>query len=261
VRVVRVALKGVLLAAHFALGGALALVVPARLTERVGRLWLRVAAAILSLRVRVIGAPTAAPALFVANHVSYVEVVALGALAPLAFVAKDEIRNWPVVGRLAAAYGALFLRRGSAHAAARAVNTVVERIAGGSSVAVFPEGTSTIGSDVLPFKHSLFEAASRLGCDVQPVSVFYPPRGGRLSAAPFIGDDEFLPHLQRVLGEPEIELELVFAPPLSGHGRTRSELAEESWAAVCAGLDARRRSRAPNAVPVFRARLPAALPA
>lgn len=260
-RVLRIAVKSLLLAAHFALGAALACVLRGRFREKAGRRWLRAASAILRLRVRVIGAPTLAPALFVANHVSYAEVVALGALAPLSFVAKDEVRRWPVVGRLATAYGALFLRRGSAPAAARAVSAVVERLAGGASVAVFPEGTSTIGADVLPFKPSFFEAAARLGCDVQPVSVHYPPRAGRPSVAPFVGDDEFVPHLLRVLAEPEIEIELVFARAFSGHGRTRGELAEEAWAAVSAGLDARRRARGSRPTPVFRERVPAALPA
>jgi 1-acyl-sn-glycerol-3-phosphate acyltransferase len=246
VRVLRIVVKGGLLAAHFALGAAAAAVFGRRLGPRLLRPWLRAAAAILNLRVRVLGTPTPAPALYAANHVSWLEVVALGSLVPAAFVAKDEVRRWPVVGRLADASGALFLRRGSAQAASRAVTAVVECLAAGGRVAAFPEGTSTAGADVLPFKHSLFEAAARLGCDVQPVTVHYPPRSGRRPVAPFIGDDEFLPHLLRVLAEPAIELELVFAPAISAHGRDRAELAAETWAVVSARLDERRRAASPR---------------
>lgn len=246
-RFLRIAVKGTALAALFGVSAALAAALGRRLPPRLARLWLRTAAAILGLRVRVLGTPTPAPALYAANHVSWVEVVALGSIAPFTFVAKDDVSRWPIVGPLAAAAGTLFLRRGSAAAAARAVNAVVERLAAGERVAAFPEGTSTAGDDVLPFKPSLFEAAARLGCDVQPVVVRYPARGGRRSAAPFIGDDEFLPHLLRVLGEPGLDVELTFAPPLSAHGRERSELAAEAWEVVSSTLDARRGGTRPRA--------------
>jgi len=240
VRFLRIASKGTALAALFLVSAALAAALGRRLPPRLARLWLRVAASILGLRVRVLGAPTPAPALYAANHVSWIEVVALGGVAPFTFVAKDDVARWPIIGPLAAAAGTLFLRRGSAAAAARAVNAVVERLAAGERVAAFPEGTSTAGDDVLPFKPCLFEAAARLGCDVQPVVVRYPPRGGRRSPAPFIGDDEFLRHLLRVLAEPGLDVELVFATPLSAHGRERGELAAETWSVVSSTLDARR---------------------
>lgn len=235
-RVLRIAVKGGLLAAHVALYAVLAALPPQGLDERFARGWCRLACRILGLRVRATGRASLGPALYVANHVSWLEVVALGATTPLGFVAKDEVRRWPVVGRLAARSGTLFLRRHSARAASRTMTAVLERLAQGRSVAVFPEGTSTDGSGVLAFKASMFEAAARLGCDVQPVSVRYPSGGGLSTAAPFVGDDEFLPHLLRVLGEPGIEVELAFAPALSGHARTREELAHAARESVVAGL-------------------------
>lgn len=250
-RLIRTAVKGVLLAAHILLGALIAAAPPRGLDERFARWWCRLARAILGLRVRVTGRPGPGPALFVANHVSWIEVVALAAETPLGFVAKDDVRRWPVVGRLAACAGTLFLRRGSAPAASRVMLGALERLAQGRSVAVFPEGTSTDGSEVLAFKASLFEAPARLGCDVQPVSVRYPGRDGRPSVAPFIGDDEFLPHLLRALGEPGLDVELAFAPPLSAHGKTREELAHEAREAVIAGLDALR-GRPRRAAPDYR---------
>ena len=117
----------------------------------------------------------------------------------------------------------------------------VARLAGGESVCVFPEGTSTAGGEVLPFKASVFEAAAALGCEVQPVAVHYPGAKGRPSVAPFIGDDDFFSHLLRVLAEDEIVVELSFPPAFHGHGRHRSELSSAAWQAVSAALAARPR--------------------
>lgn len=242
-RLLRIAWRGTQLALHLALG-ALALPVlgrgPAARAESLTRWWYGRACRVLRLRVRRRGSPTPMPALYAANHVSWLEVLALGSVAPLGFVAKSEVSRWPIIGPLASAAGTLFIRRGSARAAARAVTQAVTRLAGGGSVCVFPEGTSTSGDQVLPFKASLFEAAAALGCEVQPVAVSYPRgRAGR-SVAPFIGDDEFLPHLLRVLGEEEVLVDLMFPPSFHGHGRHRSELSSAAWQAVSSELAKRR---------------------
>jgi 1-acyl-sn-glycerol-3-phosphate acyltransferase len=236
VRFLRALVKGALLAGHLAIGAAAAACSRRGLDERFLRGWCRVACAILDLRVRMVGTPAPGPALYVANHISWLETIALGSVTPLGFVAKDDVARWPLIGALAAAGGTIFLRRGSARAAARVVSQAIERLAEGRSVAVFPEGTSTTGDCVLAFKASLFEAAARLGCGVQPVSVSYPLEPGREAVAPFVGDDEFVPHLLRVLGEPGVVVELNYAPEISGHGRTREQLAHAAREAVIAGL-------------------------
>lgn len=259
-RLLRIAWRGTELALHLAFGALVLPVLRRALTARAEsftRWWCGRACRVLRLRVRLRGSPTPMPVLYAANHVSWLEVLALGSVAPMDFVAKFEVSRWPLIGSLAGAAGALFLRRGSARAAASAVDEAVLRLAGGASVCVFPEGTSTSGVAVLPFKASLFEAAARLGCEVQPVAVFYPrERGG--AAAPFIGDDEFLAHLLRVLAEDEIVVELTFTPAFHGHGRHRSELSSAAWHAISAALAERRAEAAfipaepPDAVPVLR---------
>ncbi|MFI5349452.1 MAG: lysophospholipid acyltransferase family protein, partial [Elusimicrobiota bacterium] len=113
-RFVRTVCKGALLAAHLTLGAAAAVLSRRGLDERFARGWCRVACAILGLRVRRIGEPAPGPALYVANHISYLEVIALCSVTPLGFVAKEEVRRWPLIGTLGAAAGTLFLRRGSA---------------------------------------------------------------------------------------------------------------------------------------------------
>lgn len=240
-RVLRTAWRGLRLGAHMALGAVLAVLRPGRLDEGFARGWSRAACRILGLRVVVNGTPSGTPALWVANHVSWLEVLALQTVAPLGFVAKSEVARWPVVGTIAAAAGTLFLKRGSARAASRTAEAALLRLAEGRSVAAFPEGTSTAGEEVLEFKPALFEAPARLGCEVQPVSVYYPRPDGSRAVAPFIGDDEFLPHLLRVLAEPEVVVVLDLRPAFSGHGRGREELARRSRDAVAASLDARRR--------------------
>ena len=249
-RFLRSVKRGVELALHLALG---ALVLSAlrkipvawshrgrTLREAVLPWWYARACRVMRLRIRRFGSPTALPALYAANHVSWLEVLALGAVAPLGFVAKSEVAGWPLIGPLAESAGALFLRRGSARAAARTVDQAVARLAGGDSICVFPEGTSTAGTEVLPFKASLFEAAAALGCEVQPVAVHYASREGRAPVAPFIGNDEFLSHLLRILREDEIVVELSFPPAIQGHGRHRSELSSAAWRSVSSALEALR---------------------
>ncbi len=251
-RLVRTLWKGGLLAAHIAFGaaagGLLALGPGARLwdglrlDEHFMRWWSRAACAILRLRVRRSGGSPAPASLIVANHVSWLEVVALSSVTPCGFVAKSEVARWPVIGALATSAGTLFLRRGSSISAAAATQEAVLRLASGRSVAVFPEGTSTDGEDVLPFKASFFDAAARLGCDVQPVAVFYPRGAGDAAVAPFIGDDEFFPHLLRVLGETEVIVQLRFSAPVCGHGRERGELSRSARVSVLDALDQERRA-------------------
>lgn len=252
-RFLRIAFRGAELAFHLGLG-ALALPLlrhlPASRAAFFVPWWYARACRVLRMKVRRYGSATRMPALYAANHVSWLEVLALGSVRHLGFVAKSEVSSWPVIGSLAGSAGTLFLRRGSARAAARAVDQAVERMAGGDSICVFPEGTSTAGSSVLPFKASLFEAAALLGCEVQPVAVSYPRPGGGDPVAPFIGDDEFFSHLLRVLGEEEIIVELSFAQAFHAHGRHRSELTEAAWRAVDAALAERRSARrAPAAEP------------
>ncbi|UPT72773.1 MAG: 1-acyl-sn-glycerol-3-phosphate acyltransferase [Elusimicrobiota bacterium] len=249
-RLVRVAVRGAALAAHLLLAAAAlpylrraggALSGGMTLDERFMLWWNRRACRVLGLRVRRSGALPLGPALIVSNHVSWLEVIALGSVLPASFVAKSDVASWPGIGAIAEGAGTLFLKRGSGRAAARAAADAAARLGSGRSVALFPEGTSTSGEAVLPFHAALFEAAARVGCPVQPVSVFYPRGWGCDPVAPFIGDDDFASHLLRVLGEPEIIVQLGFRAPLEAHGREREELRDDARAAVVAGLAEDRR--------------------
>jgi 1-acyl-sn-glycerol-3-phosphate acyltransferase len=182
----------------------------------------------LGLRIRVFGSPRRRATLFAANHVSWLDIIALAAATKTGFVAKAEVGRWPLVGWTAGRLGTLFIKRGSAPDAARMVSRVEARLRAGRSVAVFPEGTSTLGASVRPFRPALYEASVRSGRPLQCVAIRYPSGRGLSLVAPFIGEDAFLPHLLRLLQEPEIPVELHFAPPLRGSRGERRDLARRS---------------------------------
>ncbi len=181
--------------------------------------WLRGAARILNLRLQVAGAPSDAPALIVGNHVSWLDVIALGAQSPLTFVAKREVAAWPLLGVLARRGGTVFVDRERARGMTATIEQIARRLSAGERVVIFPEGTTTRGNSVLPFKAGLFEAAVRAGSPVQPVEIGY--LGKAAVAAPFVGDDHFLASLWRLLRLSEVPVRVVWHRPLEKGSRGR----------------------------------------
>jgi 1-acyl-sn-glycerol-3-phosphate acyltransferase len=171
--------------------------------------------------------------LIASNHVSWLDVFAIGALFPCWFVSKAETRAWPVIGWLAAANETLFLRRRSARAAYRMNLEIRARLGSGQSVVIFPEGTTTDGSRVLPFYPALLQPAVDGGHRVLPMAVCYrDPAGRRTSAAAFIDDDPLWKSLRAVLDAPGIEAHLLLDDALVAAGRSRRELAARACGAV-----------------------------
>lgn len=154
------------------------------------------------IRVRSRGVPAAATSvLFVANHVSWADIPVLAHLLDAGFVAKQEVRGWPLIGPLAQRYGCLFVARDRRGGAARQADGMRAHLDGGRRLVLFPEGTTGPGDGVLPFRSSLFAAADALpGCVVQPVTLVWRARdGGLLDAAglrriAWLDDDALLPH-------------------------------------------------------------------
>ena len=146
---------------------------------------------------RVEGVLPTRPALLVANHVSYVDAPALASLTPCTVIAKGEVRRWPIVGASAAALGVLFVERGDAWSGARALRGAMRALQAGVSVVGFPEGTTSRGDDVLPFRRGLFGIAQRLGMPVIPIAIHYSAPELR-----WFGDAWFLPHYLRTAMRP-----------------------------------------------------------
>jgi len=196
------------------------------------RLLARCAARTLSiLRVRLVTrgvrSHAGGPCLVVANHVSWLDVYALNAVEGARYVAKSEVARWPLAGAIARGFDTLFIVRGRLRDAKRVKEEVASALRGGNRVVVFPEGTTTDGSDVGRFHAALFQAAVDAGAPVQPVAIRYRRADGRRDdAAAFIGDMTFVESLRNVLRRPSITAELTWGPVVLPHGLGRRDLVE-----------------------------------
>ncbi|MGB5832449.1 MAG: lysophospholipid acyltransferase family protein [Thiohalocapsa sp.] len=188
----------------------------------------------LALRIESIGEP-APNALLIANHVSWLDVPALGALGRLTFVSKDEVRNWPVVGGLATAAGTLFIKRG-ANQASDVIQQIACRIEDGGAVLVFPEGTTSDGRALRRFHPRLFAAAQRARAGLQPVAIRYGSKAEPDPVAPFIGEESLVAHLFRVFRHPGIRVEIAFLTPIDPTGCDRRTMADAARSAIGAHL-------------------------
>jgi len=185
--------------------------------------WARVARRILGLRLVVQGPPPRPAFLLVANHLGYLDVVVLGSLLDGVFLAKSEVARWRVIGRFARAVGTLFVDRASARDLPRAVSAIEAALAGGSSVILFPEGTSSPGRTVLPFRSALLEGAARRRLPVHTASLRYATPPGSPPAAASVcwwGETMFMPHLWALLRLPRIDATVTFgAEPIADDDR------------------------------------------
>jgi len=203
----------------------------------------RVACWCLGLNRHVTGTPMRTPGAYVANHVSWLDIFVLNAGKRLYFVAKDEVRGWSGIGWLARATGTVFIRRHRAEAAAQ-TKLFEDRLIAGHQLLFFPEGTSTDGTRVLPFKTTLFAAffADRLKDRlwVQPVTLNYQaPEGVDPRHYGWWGDMDFGPSLLQVLATPgRGKVEVIYHPALRvAEAENRKALARVAEASVRHGLE------------------------
>jgi len=176
---------------HLLWGSAtIALVFPFLATSRrrwLKQRWSRQLLQVLGVRLQVVGEPP--QGLVVANHVSFLDIYAINAVAPAAFVSKDEVLSWPLIGWLSRHTETIFLERGSRTAAQRTREHLVDHLGRGELIALFPEGTTSDGSQVLPFHSALFQSAIDAQVAVTPVSLRYLDARGQPSPAPAYIDD------------------------------------------------------------------------
>ena len=187
----------------------------------------------LGIRYRVHGAlPTRG--LVVSNHLSYLDILIYSAAMPCAFVSKTEINSWPYFGLAARAGGTLFIDRSSRASAAAVAAEMAKRLQLPIPVLLFPEGTSTDGSRVLPFFSSLFQPAVAGGFPVTTAAVRYVIRGGvPESELCWFGEAPFLPHLWKALGTRGFSAELTFGEPrIFGDRRTAALTTHEEIAVM-----------------------------
>jgi 1-acyl-sn-glycerol-3-phosphate acyltransferase len=203
------------------------------------RSWSRRLLHLMSIDIRMTGALGHPNVMVVANHVSWLDIFALHAAGPVRFIAKAEIARWPVLGRLVAGVGTLFIERARRHDTHRVNQEVAQALEAGDIVAVFPEGTTTDGSTVLPFKGSLLQPIVDAAGAVQPVALRYRTHDGVRSTAPAYTDGvTFFGSFWRVCGESRLVVDLVACTPLPASGRHRRELAREAEETIRSALGA-----------------------
>ena len=153
----------------------------------------------LGVTVQMQGRLDAGAQMLVSNHVSWLDVIVLQALLPHArFVSKAEVRHWPLIGRLVVGAGTFFVERDRPRQTSHSVNAIAAALAAGETVAVFPEGTTSEGHAVLPFRASLLQAALLAEVPVQPVALRYADAHHPVSrSAPYVDDDTMLGSLWR----------------------------------------------------------------
>jgi 1-acyl-sn-glycerol-3-phosphate acyltransferase len=183
------------------------------------------------------GTRPAPKALIVANHVSWLDIFVINSLHSCRFVAKSDIRDWPLLGWLCAKAGTVFIARGRMRDVRRIFEGLVTSIQAGERVAFFPEGTTAPQGSLLPFHANLFEAAIDAQVPVQPYALRYLDAQGKLhAAADFIGDMSFVQSLFTILRARHMTAQLILLPPIETGGAHRRELADASRRAIAAAL-------------------------
>ena len=193
--------------------------------------------AILGVQIELRGqVPAAGPVMLAANHISWLDILVMHAARHCRFVAKSEVRHWPLIGRLATGAGTLYIERESRRDAMRVVHHMADSLRRGEVVAVFPEGTTSDGVALLPFHGNLIQAAISANAPVVPVGLsFIETRSRERSLTPcYVGDDTLAASVWRTLSGRPITAVVHFGEPEYAKGRSRREWAAGLREAVAA---------------------------
>lgn len=230
---IQLAFRFLVLLVHLCIGALLAIISGAafvqyrRYQQPIIRWWHQRFCQILNLEIRVQGAPLDGHALWVSNHVSWLDIPGLGGLFPVYFLSKSEVAKWPIVGWLARVSGTLFIKRGAGDAG-KINDLLAGHLLAGRNILFFPEGTTTDGQQLKRFFHRLFSAAVEADVPVQPVVLAYLDESGEPHPkAPFIGDDPFFTHAVGVLKASRIVVNVMVLEPVPVNGRSARELSKE----------------------------------
>lgn len=226
--------------------------------RRVPRLWHRVACRVLGLKVRVHGTlETKRPLLIAANHASWKDIMVLGSIADVVYIAKAEVRGWPVLGILARLQATIFVERDQRQKTGDQVDEIARRMADDEIVVLFPEGTTSDGNRLLEVKTSLFGAAASAvphardgAVHIQPVSIAYTGLHGMAMGryhrplAAWPGDIALLPHLLGVAREGAVDVDVDFGERVDYlQASNRKQVSRTIEARIRAMLGARLRGR------------------
>ncbi|MGH8029839.1 MAG: lysophospholipid acyltransferase family protein [Arenimonas sp.] len=190
------------------------------------RLWSAGLLRVFGLRTRRFGTPLPGAGLFVANHVSWIDITLMHSQRVVGFVAKAEISRWPIIGWLAARGGTIYHHRGDNDSLHGVMHQMVQRLQDGHSVGVFPEGRTTDGQRIGVFHARIFQPAVLANVQAQPVALKYGARGDAQTLVAFQKNEHFLGNFLRLLGEPPRMAEVHFLEPVAASDEGRRRMAE-----------------------------------
>lgn len=197
------------------------------LSMRHAQRWSKGFLRLLGVRVVVHGVPRPGAKLLVANHISWLDILAIDAVAPARFVSKAEVKRWPIFSGLASASGTLYLERERPRDALRVVHQMAEAMQAGDTLAVFPEGTTGDGVHLLPFHANLLQAAIATETPVQPVALRYVDATQPNSLAVlFVGETTLLQSVWRIACAQGLCVSLNVLPARSVRHADRRRLAQ-----------------------------------
>ena len=154
--------------------------------------------------------------MFIANHISWSDIHALNSIVSVRFIAKSEIRNWPIFGYLVSRANTLFIDRSKKKDAKRTIDIATHSLQSGDNLCLFPEGTTTDGTTIKPFKSSLIQAAIQAGATIWPVAIRYPhPDGGVNVDVAYAGETTMLESMRKILSQKQPVIELHFLAPIT----------------------------------------------
>ena len=202
--------------------------------------WAARACRILAIHVTVTGEISArSKTLFVANHISWIDIIALSAVLQVKFISKESLKYWPLIGWLATSVGTLLIRRGKYFVVTRVVALIKRELKQRHAVLVFPEGTTTDGRQVTAFRSALLQSVSYSDASVQAVALQYHTATGLDRHAPYIGKDNFVFHLLRLSMRDKTQLKLQFTPEFSTQELDRREVARLARDHIISALEDR----------------------
>lgn len=201
---------------------------------RAVEVWARRMLAIIGIEVRVHGHPAQGPVLMAANHISWLDILVMHAACHCRFVAKSEIRSWPLVGALTTGGGSLYIERGSRNDAMRVVHQMAKALREGQVLAAFPEGRTGDGITLLPFHANLLQAAISAEAPIQPIALkFMDAHTQTISLAPcYREDDTLLSSLWRTLCAPPLLAHVRYGDKQFADGRSRRLWGQDLQATV-----------------------------
>ena len=210
---------------------------PAQRHERI-QWWSKKTLRILGIELKVSGTAQPSGHLMVANHISWLDIAAVHAVLPQArFVSKADVKHWPLVGALVEGVGTLFIERTSKRDALRVVHQTAAALQAGDCVAVFPEGTTGAGPELLPFHANLLQAAVSTGAPVLPLVLRWYEAGERFStSARFLGDTTLVQSLWRIASARGLGIDVQILPSVMNAGQDRRALGETLRGLISARL-------------------------